>query len=86
MQTLQFKILMDVNGNKRLHVRAADGGASTSVQTNGNLPRTHCMPLVNWGKPWSQADMLTMWKELKAYAEQCGSPLLTALVLDRFTN
>ncbi len=38
---MNLSLSRDINGNKILRVRFPDGVRGFSVQTNGNLPRTH---------------------------------------------
>jgi hypothetical protein len=43
----KYKITRDKNGNKRLSIKYGDKRA-TSIQTNGNLPRTHQDGIGDW--------------------------------------
>ena len=43
----KFKLGRDLNGNKTLHVKAGDKRAKT-IQTNGNLPKTHSDGIGEW--------------------------------------
>ena len=46
MKTI-YKITRDKNGNKRLSIKHGNKRA-TSIQTNGNLPRTHQDGIGDW--------------------------------------
>ena len=43
----KYKMTRDKNGNKRLSIKHGDKRA-TSIQTNGNLPRTHQDGIGEW--------------------------------------
>lgn len=63
-----MRLSMDIFGNKCLVVSGRDIGMKRgfSVQTNGNLPLTHTMPL-------DALDQEIAWDELVIFIKQHGS-------------
>lgn len=74
---LQFKLSMDGNGNKTLYCRkpgdARKSAHQFKIQTNGNLPKTHGMPLSRYLDRWTPENLYSMFREVKAYVAEHGT-------------
>jgi len=70
---MRLKLSRDLNGNKTLKVSFSDGTRGFSVQTNGNLPRTHRMSKHDFNNSTAQ-------NELHGYIKEYGTNNQKALL------